>query len=79
MKKTPDLPGVFKKLLQPLRNSLRLIRLALGLVFDPEQPLFVEAESRKIGKLRVPEPLITTMWQGQCMRLDASLAVVSPE
>jgi tRNA 2-selenouridine synthase len=37
--------------------------------FDPERPVFVEAESRKIGNLRVPEPLMQTMWKSPCVRL----------
>ncbi len=34
--------------------------------FDPTRPVFVEAESKKIGVLRVPDPLIRAMWQGRC-------------
>ncbi len=34
--------------------------------FDNALPVYVEAESRKVGLLRVPETLITTMHQGTC-------------
>ena len=34
--------------------------------FDTMRPVFVEAESKKIGNLRVPQPLIAEMWRGVC-------------
>jgi tRNA 2-selenouridine synthase len=38
--------------------------------FDPARPVYVESESRKIGALRVPEPLIVELRErGQCLRL----------
>jgi tRNA 2-selenouridine synthase len=37
--------------------------------FDPTRPVFVEAESKKIGVLRVPEVLIERMWEGRCIEL----------
>lgn len=43
--------------------------------FDRERPVFVESESRKIGRLRVPEALIDAMWSSECVVLDAPLAV----
>ncbi len=42
--------------------------------FSSEQPIFVEAESIKIGRLRVPEALIARMWQSPCLRIDMPLA-----
>ena len=42
--------------------------------FDASQPVFVEAESKKIGVLRVPQALITKMWTGACV----DLATVDP-
>lgn len=38
--------------------------------FDPALPVFVEAESKKIGNVRVPDALLTVMWQGECLRLE---------
>jgi tRNA 2-selenouridine synthase len=38
--------------------------------FSPGTPVFVEAESKKIGNVRVPDALIATMWQSPCIRLD---------
>jgi len=43
--------------------------------FDPGRPVFVEAESRKIGRLRVPDALIDAMWASACIVLDAPVAV----
>jgi tRNA 2-selenouridine synthase len=39
--------------------------------FDTARPVYVESESRKIGALRVPEPLIAQMREhGQCIQLE---------
>ncbi|MBC7794098.1 MAG: hypothetical protein H7Z43_10350 [Clostridia bacterium] len=37
--------------------------------------MFVEGESRKIGRLRVPEALIDAMWASECIVLDAPVPV----
>ena len=39
---------------------------------NPLRPVFVEAESRKIGELRVPEWLIERMWVSPCVRLEVT-------
>ncbi len=38
--------------------------------FDPAMPVYVEAESKKIGELRVPDTLIHAMWQSPCLLLE---------
>ena len=43
--------------------------------FDPDAPVFVEGESKKIGRLRVPDALIDAMWRSECIVLDAPIAV----
>lgn len=43
--------------------------------FDPARPVYVEAESRKIGSLRVPEALIEEMWKSDCVVLDSPIDV----
>jgi tRNA 2-selenouridine synthase len=40
---------------------------------DPSRPVHVEAESKKIGNVRVPDALLARMWEGDCLVLDASL------
>ena len=37
---------------------------------DPGHPVFVEAESKKIGDLRVPDSLIHAMWSSPCVRIE---------
>ncbi|MDB5863659.1 MAG: tRNA 2-selenouridine(34) synthase MnmH [Betaproteobacteria bacterium] len=43
--------------------------------FDRSRPVLVEAESKKIGRLRVPEALIEAMWRSECLVLDAPIDV----
>ena len=40
---------------------------------DPARPVFVEAESKKIGQLQVPERLLARMREGDCLRLEVPL------
>ncbi len=37
--------------------------------FTPDRPVYVEAESKKIGMLRVPDALIKSMWASRCVEL----------
>jgi len=41
--------------------------------FDPQRPVFVESESRKVGNLRVPPALVECMRTAPCLRLDLAL------
>ena len=41
--------------------------------FDPSRPVYVEAESKKIGMLRVPNALIASMWVGETIVLEAEV------
>jgi tRNA 2-selenouridine synthase len=45
--------------------------------FDPSSPVYVEAESRKIGSLHLPAALIETMRAGACVNIEASFARAS--
>jgi tRNA 2-selenouridine synthase len=40
--------------------------------FDPARPVYVESESRKVGNLAVPEPLIEAMRASPCLRVELS-------
>lgn len=63
----PDAPQPSQKAFETaVRSALRR--------FDPARPVFVEAESRRIGTLRVPEALIRRMRDAACVRLDADAA-----
>jgi len=41
---------------------------------DPARPVFVEAESKKIGQLQVPARLLDRMRGGECLRLEVPAA-----
>jgi tRNA 2-selenouridine synthase len=43
--------------------------------FSPARPIYVEAESKKIGNLRVPDALIEAMWRSPCVLLEAPIAL----
>jgi len=38
--------------------------------FDPARPVYIESESRKVGNLAVPDPLIGAMRASPCLRMD---------
>jgi tRNA 2-selenouridine synthase len=40
--------------------------------FDARRPVFIEAESRKIGRIHLPESLFRTMHASSCLVLDAA-------
>ena len=58
----PDEPQPAQKLFES-----RIWTALSGL--DPARPVYVEAESKKVGNLRVPQPLIERMWQGTCFEV----------
>ncbi len=41
--------------------------------FSPERPVYVEAESKKVGNLAVPDALMAAMRVSPCLRVDLSL------
>ncbi len=41
--------------------------------FDPKHPIFVEAESKKIGNVHVPPALMERMRASPCLRVESSL------
>src|SRR5690606_10927089 len=40
---------------------------------DPNKPVHVEAESRRIGALQVPDRLIAALRAAPCLRIDATM------
>jgi len=42
--------------------------------FDSRRPVYVEAESRKVGNLNVPPALIGSMWASECIVIEAPVA-----
>ncbi len=63
----PDAPQPAQKMFETrLWDGLRKL--------DRERPVFVEAESKKIGQLQVPDALLETMRAAECVRIDAPVA-----
>jgi len=62
------LPGIE----QPSQKQFETRVLATLKPLDPARPTFVEAESRKIGLVQVPEPLIEHMRAAPCLAIEAS-------
>ena len=60
----PDAPQPTQKLFES-----RVWKALTG--FDASRPVYVEAESKKIGALRVPEILIEQMWASECVVLES--------
>lgn len=42
--------------------------------FDAKRPVFVESESKRIGALHLPDDLMTSMWDSECIKLETSTA-----
>src|SRR5712664_3841344 len=61
-----ELPG------EPQPSQKMLDSLVWGALkrLDPARPVFVEAESKKIGQLQVPAQLLARMREGECLRLE---------
>lgn len=62
----PDVPQPTQKMFES-----RLWKALGG--FDPARPVYVEAESRKIGALRLPGALVEAMWAADCLVLESPL------
>jgi tRNA 2-selenouridine synthase len=43
--------------------------------FETSRPVFVEAESRKVGNLQIPAALIDAMRASACVRLEADMSI----
>jgi tRNA 2-selenouridine synthase len=68
-----ELPGAA----QPSQKFFEsLLRHAL-LGFDATRPVYVEAESRKVGNLQVPPALIAAIRVSECIVIEADIAVRS--
>jgi tRNA 2-selenouridine synthase len=65
--------GVLPDQPQPSQKGFETALLQALTGFDPARPVYVEAESRKIGNLHVPEALIECIRQGECVTVEATL------
>lgn len=64
--------GSFPSQAQPSPKSFETALVQAMSKLDPARPVFIEAESSKIGRLTVPAPLITAMHNSACVQLDTS-------
>lgn len=60
---------------QPSQKSFDSQVLARLESFDPAAPVYVESESKKIGRVRLPDALIEAMWASPCLRLETPAAL----
>ena len=60
---------------QPSQKLFESALYAAMASFDISQPVFVESESQRIGRLQVPESLLVEMRDSPCIRLDTALAL----
>lgn len=65
--------GVLPDQPQPSQKAFETALLQALSALDPARPVFVEAESRKIGNLHIPEALIERIRLGDCVTVEATL------
>ncbi|MBK7768605.1 MAG: tRNA 2-selenouridine(34) synthase MnmH [Sulfuritalea sp.] len=58
---------------QPAQKGFESQLLAALSAFDVSRPVFVEAESRKIGRLQLPDALLEAIRRARGLRIEASL------
>lgn len=58
---------------QPRQKWFETLLLQALATLDPARPVYVEAESRKIGQLHLPEALIHCIRAGACYNVEATL------
>ncbi|WP_323011432.1 tRNA 2-selenouridine(34) synthase MnmH [Castellaniella sp.] len=58
---------------QPSQRGFESVLFQALDALDPERPVFVEAESRRIGQISLPDQLLHRMYAGRCVRVQASL------
>ena len=64
--------GVLPGQPQPNQKGFESALLQVLATLDPARPVYVEAESRKIGRLQVPESLLQAIRRGHCVCIEAT-------
>lgn len=64
--------GVLPDQPQPAQKCFETRLLQALSSFDPARPVYVEAESRKIGRLHVPDTLLERIRLGSCLSIEAT-------
>lgn len=62
--------GQIPDIAQPTQKMFESILWSRLKNLDPSKPVYVEAESRKIGRLQLPSELLDAMWRAACIRLE---------
>jgi tRNA 2-selenouridine synthase len=57
---------------QPSQKSFDTALVAALRALDPAKPVFVEAESRRIGSISLPAALLNTFHRGECVEVETS-------
>lgn len=65
--------GVLPGSPQPSQKLFETGLLDALLPMEPGRPVYIEAESRKIGTIQIPNALLETMRAGLCINIEASL------
>ena len=65
--------GVLPDSPQPSQKGFETALMLALAALDPARPVHVEAESRKIGNLHVPEAMIARIRNGECVAVEATL------
>ena len=58
---------------QPSQKKFESRLYAALSAFDPQRPVFAEAESRRIGSVSLPEAMIAPLRAAPCLRIDTTL------
>jgi tRNA 2-selenouridine synthase len=66
--------GLLPRQPQPSQKSFDSALVVQLRQLDPARPVYIEAESKKIGQIALPDALFQTMHQGECLRLEVPLA-----
>jgi tRNA 2-selenouridine synthase len=67
-----SLLGAWAGVPQPAQKRFDTLLVSALRAFDPARPVFVEAESRRIGSVALPLALLETFQQGQCIDVISS-------
>ena len=62
--------GLIPGVAQPSQKHFEMTVWDSLRALDATRPVYVEAESKKVGNVTLPEPLITAMRAGACLRVD---------
>ena len=66
--------GVLPDSAQPSQKMFETNLLLAMQGFDPQRPVYAEAESRKIGHIHLPTELLDALRVGACINIEASFA-----